>query len=323
MQTDEEQYSAKLERIAIAIDFGAPSVDAAHWVARTLAPTAELSLICAVDVAAASPPGVRKPSPELVRAAREFAEERLRQIARDLGDRVAGIVVREDRPAPGIAAVAEASGVDLIVVGPHGGRESVPGIGSTAERLIRMSPIPVMLVVSPRARAPQKLLVAVDDVDLTPSVMHWADLISRRDGAHISLMHVLDTRRRDLAGWQGASTRADVAGEDGYPSLGDYIGATEQWLVRLSRELTDNSAVEIITSMGVPGDEVREAARRLDADLIVMGRRGRERRIPGVMGSTASTVLRGSPCPVLIVVDPPDRFFDSWDASATHQRGDA
>ena len=317
MQTDAEQVAPKLERIAIAIDFGAPSVDAAHWVAHTLAPTAELTLISALDVAAASPPGVRKPPAELVRTAREFAEERLQQIAGDLGDRVAHIVVREDRPAPGIAAVAEASGVDLIVVGPHGGRESVPGIGSTAERLIRMSSIPVLLVVSPRARVPQKLLVAVDDVELTPSVMHWADLIATRDGARIALMHVLDTRRRDLAGWQHASTRADVAGQNGYPSLGDYIEATEQWLARVSRELTDNSTVEIITAMGVPGAEVRETARRLDADLIVMGRRGRERRIPGVLGSTASTVLRESPCPVLIVVDPPDRHFDSWDTSAS------
>ena len=323
MQRDEEHLSPKLERIAIAIDFGAPSVEAAQWVARTLAPTAELTLVFALDVASAAPPGVRRPSAELVRGAREFAEERLRQLARDLGDRVVRIVVREDRPAPGIAAVAEASGVDLIVVGPHGGRESVPGIGSTAERLIRMSSIPVLLVVRPRAGDVRKLLVAVDDVALTPSVMHWADLISTEHEAHISLIHVLDTRRRDLAGWQAASTRADVPGQDGYPAVGDYIGATEQWLARLSRELTDNSAVEIITSMGVPGDEVRETARRLEADLVVMGRRGRERLIPGVMGSTASTLLRGAPCPVLIVVDPPDALFDNWDATATNENASA
>lgn len=317
-----DQVTPQLGLIAIAIDFGAPSIDAARWVARTFAPDAELILIHTVDVAAAAPPGVRKPAAWVVQRAREFAETRLREIARELGERVIRVEVREDRPAPGVAAAADATGADLIVVGPHGGRESIPGIGTTAERLIRMSSIPVLLVVSPRERELRRLLCPVDDVDLTPAVLHWADLFAQQRGARISLMHVLDARRRDVAGWDVASTRPDAPDQGSYPALGDYLGATETWLAKASRELTDNSRVELITSIGIPGDEIRGTARRLDADLIILGRRGRERLIPGVMGSTASMVLRDSPCPVLIVVDPPDAVFESWDAHEADERSD-
>lgn len=318
-----DHVAPQLGLIAIAIDFGAPSIDAARWVARTFAPDADLILIHTLDVAAAAPPGVRRPSASVIQRAREFAETRLREIAGELGERVIRIEVREDRPAPGVAAVADAVGADLIVVGPHGGRESIPGIGSTAERLIRMSSIPVLLVVSPRAREPRRLLCPIDDVDLTPAVLHWADLFLQQRGARVALMHVLDARWRDLAGWESASTRRDVPAQNSSPALGDYLGATEAWLAKASRELTDNSKVELITSIGIPGDEIRGTARRLEADLIVMGRRGRERVIPGVMGSTASIVLRDSPCPVLIVVDPPDAVFESWDAREADEQTDS
>lgn len=55
-------------------------------------------------------------------------------------------------PAPKLAEEAKTGGYDLIVVGTHG-RAGVLHllVGSTAERLIRLSPVPV-LVVPPKGR---------------------------------------------------------------------------------------------------------------------------------------------------------------------------
>ena len=55
-------------------------------------------------------------------------------------------------PAPRLAEEAKTGGYDLIVVGTHG-RAGVLHllVGSTAERLIRLSPVPV-LVVPPKGR---------------------------------------------------------------------------------------------------------------------------------------------------------------------------
>jgi len=313
----------KLGRIAIAVDFGEPSVDAARWVARVLAPDAELVLVHAVDTLAAAPPGVPPPSDTTLGTAREFAAQRLREIGDALGGRGAvRVEVREDRPAPAIASVAEACGADLIAVGPHGGKETARGIGTTAERLIRMSPIPVLLVAKAHAHAPRHLLVPVDDVDLTPAVMHWADLFARRNGVTVSLMHVLDPRWQELSGWRNASARADLDDRHPYPTLGDYVHATEGRLATFARELTDTSRVSFVTPVGVPAEEILAAAARVHTDLIVMGRRGRGRVLPGILGSAASTVLRQPPCPVLIVVDPPDAVVAGWGTSGTSDRHD-
>jgi nucleotide-binding universal stress UspA family protein len=295
----------RLDRIVVGIDFSPASTAALRWVVRHL-PDAELVLAHAID-----------PVPGSSRAGQGDAEQalraRLQAIADSLGSRKpVRIELREDRPPAALAYVAESSGADLIAVGPHGGEESTPGIGSTAERLIRMSPIPVLLVAHPRDRAVQRVVVAADQVDLMPEVMHTADAFARGEGAQVTLAHVFDPRIPSMAGWQGGSVRPDAAPE-GYPSFQDYVKETEGWLAGLARELTGSPHVELAVPVGEPGREIVALAGRADADLVVMGRRGRWRRLPAVIGSTASTVLRESPCPVLIIVDPPEARFEPWE----------
>jgi nucleotide-binding universal stress UspA family protein len=59
---------------------------------------------------------------------------------------------------------------------------------------------------------------------------------------------------------------------------------------------------EIVT--GKPADEILKAARRLDADLIVMGTQGNRGPKRLFFGSTADAVLRRSTIPVLVVPPP-------------------
>jgi nucleotide-binding universal stress UspA family protein len=61
--------------------------------------------------------------------------------------------------------------------------------------------------------------------------------------------------------------------------------------------------IEIVT--GKPAEEILKAARRLDADLIVMGTQGNRGPKRLFFGSTADAVLRRSTLPVLVV--PPTR----------------
>jgi nucleotide-binding universal stress UspA family protein len=297
----------RIDRIAVAVDFGSPSIEAARWVAEHLAPDAELPLIHALDVAAVAQPGVSRPTPDALRTACENVLARLREIADSVGGRAeTRVEIREDRPAPGIMSVAEAMGADVIVVGPHGGKESIRGIGSTAERLIRMSPIPILLVANPRARATRHLLIAVDQANLTPAVIKWADRLALIGNASVTLVHVLDPRWQELSGWQNASSRLDVNDPSEYPTFQDFTQATERWLADLSRGLTDRERVTLATLVGVPGNEIAAAARHADADLVVMGRRGRGSVLPAILGSAVSMVLRQAPCPVFIVPDRPD-----------------
>jgi universal stress protein E len=281
-----------LERIVVGMDFGGPSIDAARWVATNFAPGAELVMTHALDLQSTDVAGVPKPSERGSPRDLHAATEQLHEVARGFAAHgTYRAEVREDGAARAILAVATECGADLIVVGPHGGRETPRGIGTTAERLIRTSPVPVLLVSHPRPRRLKQLLVPVDGGDLTPLVLEWADFLARRDGAGITLMHAIDP---SLQGGGSGTLRDD------------------RWLSSLAAESPEPKRTAFFTISGKPADEILAEAARLDTDLIVMGRRGRRRVLSGVVGSTASDTLRRALCPVLIIVDPPDAGFDEW-----------
>ncbi len=278
----------KLERIAVGVDFAEPSRAAAAWVARSLAPDADLLLLHAVDRAVPHDRVAESPPPDEGRltAAMQLAKERLEALGELLPARSVAARVGSDRPAWVIGQEAEAWGSDLIVVGPHGSDPAEwKRLGSTAERLVRVSPIPVLTVPIPPASVPRTILVPLDRVELTPAVLAWARLLAERCGSSITLLHVA----------ADGDTDAD------------------EWLGDVSRELPDGTRRDLIVEHGQSGSVVVAVARRIGADFIVMGRRGRGRALPAVLGSTVSEVLRANLCPVLVVTDPSDLILDRWD----------
>lgn len=80
------------------------------------------------------------------------------------------------------------------------------------------------------------------------------------------------------------------------------IDGAADWL----RDLLRNAGVpealrEIHVSIGHPAHEIVVAVERFGADLIVMPSRARGADDEALIGSVARSVLRGAPCPVLII----------------------
>ena len=67
---------------------------------------------------------------------------------------------------------------------------------------------------------------------------------------------------------------------------------------RSSRDMTPN--VDTIVRGGAPADQIIRAADELEADLIVIGGRGKGAVEAIVLGSVAYSVLHHAPCPVLV-----------------------
>ena len=63
---------------------------------------------------------------------------------------------------------------------------------------------------------------------------------------------------------------------------------------------------EFLVSRGYPEQVILELARDKNADLIVMGTRGRTGLAHVVLGSIAERVMRGAPCPVITVKESPE-----------------
>ena len=154
-------HPPRLDCMAIGMDFDEASLAAARWARNTLAPTAELVLVHAVDSGDAPPLDVERPAvdPRDVAAAEQEASQRMDALMTELdAERVRGMV-RSGRPPVVVAEVAEEVGADLIAVGPHNQRDTTWSLlGTTSERLIRTSPVPVMLVTGRLAVRPRRLV---------------------------------------------------------------------------------------------------------------------------------------------------------------------
>lgn len=136
--------------IVAATDFS-PASDHALDFAASFASAlgAKLSVVHAFEVPYPYPVPLPREHRDKLLARLEKRCAELRTLVRDVE-----AVVREGRPPwSEIVAFAQEAGADLIVVGTHGlGGVAHLLLGSVAERVVRLSPVPVVTV--PAARGP-------------------------------------------------------------------------------------------------------------------------------------------------------------------------
>lgn len=85
-------------------------------------------------------------------------------------------------------------------------------------------------------------------------------------------------------------------------------------LQRLAAQLPATLSRVTIVRFGNPAREITAVARRIGADLIVMGTHGRTMMARFFQGSIAEKVVADAPCPVLAL--PTDRFAEALDTAS-------
>ena len=245
-----------------------------------------------------------------------YLAELMKQATRELVDVKARAVNRgvsvETKIATGIPSeevLAAAAGEDpeLIVVGTRG-KTGLAHIllGSTAERIIRAAPCPVLAVrtegqrtdeIGNRLRDPadlKRILVPVDFSDCSIDVLEYAALVTQRCKAAMTILHVMEPVSYGLD-----FTLPHVAKREQ-----DRAIITDK-LSSLTSALTSAGLTcDFHISGGLPADSILETSRAQRSDLIVMGTHGRRGLSHALFGSVAETVLRKSSCPVLTVRSP-------------------
>ena len=205
-------------------------------------------------------------------------------------------------PADAIVAAAVAEGADLIVMTTHA-RTGMPHlrIGSVAESVSALSPVPVVLV-GPADAPTSKVDTILVPVDGTPggSLALGAGIqLARASGARIVLLDVAVPvpfwMFSDQFGVM-ASTYVDPKwDEEALDAARGYVqGLAER--VSLSGVQTEARA-----ALGDPGEIIAQVARETYADLVVMSTHALTGLARSVMGSVAGTVVRISSMPVLLV----------------------
>ena len=292
----------KIRRVLVGIDFSTSSVDAARWVSRYFAPGAELVLAHVISIPE-PPPISRGKFPRrdlLIDTVREGAEKRLREISLSLGADRVWLELREGEPVECIAALAEDFSAELVVAGAHGERAGLlEGLGSTADHLVRASTRPVLLVTHQRLTTPRHVLVPVDKAEHAAGALSWASALSQEFGARVTAIHVVSG-----GAVSGALTAlAVVSGVSPADATAPLTVAdqSDRWLEAAVAAGVPRDQASSEVAAGEPTLEILAAAKRLEADLIVMTRRAAGNLRRAVLGSVVAGVLRGASCPVLVV----------------------
>jgi nucleotide-binding universal stress UspA family protein len=140
----------------------------------------------------------------------------------------------------------------------------------------------------------KQILVATDFSAPSALALEYAHTLARRFGASLAVVHIVE--------------EPFPAGSEFYPpEIAAYrtrlIDEGTRALANAVAAITDVTiSAEVL--VGATASRIVEAAAERQADLIVMGTRGRGAVAALLMGSVAERVLRTADCPVMTVHDP-------------------
>jgi universal stress protein A len=137
----------------------------------------------------------------------------------------------------------------------------------------------------------KKILAAVDFSDDSVLVRDKAHLLSKQHGAELHLVHVMEPI---VAGYAVEMLSIDVAGLQA-----EAQQHARKALVEIGRK-TGVPEQRLHCLLGQPAREIRELARNIGADLVVMGGHGKH-GLDLLLGSVSSGVTHGVSCDLLIV----------------------
>jgi len=170
-------------------------------------------------------------------------------------------------------------------------------LGSVAERVLRLSPVPVLVLRPfssyeiaktgrPEDEPLRKILVPVDGSELQRAVVPHASALAQVFGARIVLLHV----------------RAPVMDQDRTAAEDEEIGKARHALRETAIEFSA-AGVACLTLLeeGEAASRILGIARDHDVDLIAMATHDRRGIARWVSRSTTERVLQGARVPLLVV----------------------
>lgn len=294
-----EQAIRPLRSVLVPIDLTALSDRVlARLALLPLAGDARLTLLHVVPGALSS-----REQRAAARDAGQALAEEVRQLREALpGRSVVEPVVKVGAAAREIAASAKATRCELILMGRGGGRRGRDVVlGSTAERVIRQVPRPVLAVRLPARTAYRRPGVALDFDRAASDVLRMLLRIVPAPRPRIGAIHVFD-----------------LPFGPAYPSL--LATEIEKHETELEREASVKLVKLLIESLrqanlppdqtprfrpqvrrGSPRSLIPRVVKRAEIDLLALGTQGRSGLGHVFLGTVAGDVLREVACDVLVV----------------------
>jgi nucleotide-binding universal stress UspA family protein len=138
----------------------------------------------------------------------------------------------------------------------------------------------------------RKILVPIDFSDCSRKALQYALALAREHRAAITLIYVVPPPAYPVGEFGGLEYGNLVA---------DMRTGGEKQLAELAAEIGDAVSVETQVRTGSPAAEIVAAAQESADDMIVISTHGHTGLKHVLLGSVAEHVIRGAPCPVLVV----------------------
>ncbi len=227
-----------------------------------------------------------------IERARGEASADLENLARRLRNRgvAARVMLLEGSPYTEVTRFAETEGADLIVMGSRGlsGLERVI-LGSTAEKVIRNAPCPV-LTVHKQPELPLKIrgiLLLTDLSELSKVAFRPAFELAGNLGAKLTLLHIMEP--------------GVPLGKDDEKALAEALVGVMDGLLKDTGEEFREDIEKLVLKAGGAAEGVARFCEENPVDLIVMATHGRTGLRKTLLGSVAEKILRNVEIPVLTV----------------------
>jgi nucleotide-binding universal stress UspA family protein len=202
-------------------------------------------------------------------------------------------------PFEGIVRAVAATEPDLLLIGPH--RRQVLRdifIGTTAERTIRAASCPVLMANAPPVGRYRRVLLATDYSESSMRAARTLLALGICKDCHLVLVNVFEAPAVDLV------ARSAIPSEMRQVYLEETRSVALQDLAAFAKDLGLGKSKQIVhRRQSGPAREILAVADEEQADLIVLGTRGRGRSGTArvVLGSVAEEVLRHAKPDVLAV----------------------
>jgi nucleotide-binding universal stress UspA family protein len=231
----------------------------------------------------------------------ELSQQGLHELIERVGDDRIAPVTRQGHAGRALVSEADDADADMVVVGHRGkGRMSMM-LGSTANYVLHHTERPVVIIRGESVAPPKRIVVGVDDHDLgegdvpvmqeneSVRALRWA--YSMPGVEEIRVVHSWFLPA--LAVGMFATVAAELESMDaGAKQIVDRVMAAAG---------PPPEGVEVVGEAvrGTPGFALIEASR--DADLVVVGSRGRGGFAGLLLGSTSGEVASHSHAPVAVI----------------------
>ncbi len=197
------------------------------------------------------------------------------------------------KPHVQIAEYAQNESASLVVVGFHDEKNVLDVLlGSTAFKLLRLSPCPVLIVRNKVVVDYKEVIAAVDLSEISTALSELAANIAPT--AHIEIVHVFDLKQEVISREIGISNDSVLAyRQAALKHIRDELNQIE---IALNTNRVSSKVVN-----GYLPTSIYDCANEVYADLVVLGNKNKSSLEEFLLGNPSKAILNRLDCDVLLM----------------------